>query len=174
MRGRRRVVAQREDLDGFTYVGRAVRDDVLRRSRFPIEHRELGALLRIRRDADAARRQDKRHRAAARSMAARYASAARSPPSGSRKRVTGAVCGRSVAQDAPLNRIHVTGAPSASTKGWTSQVGRPVAKMRRTALLARRSAAAVAGASLWSASSVVPSRSRATTAGCVRAGERPF
>ena len=65
IRGRRRVVAQRQDLDGFTYVGRAVRDDVLRRSRFPIEHRELGALLRICRDADASRRQYKRHRAAA-------------------------------------------------------------------------------------------------------------
>ena len=65
-RGRRRVVAQRQDLDGFTYVGRAVRDDVLRRSRFPIERRELGALLRICRDADAASRQDERHRAAAR------------------------------------------------------------------------------------------------------------
>ena len=66
IRGRRGVVAQRQDLDGAGHVGRAVRDDVLRRSGFPIERRELGALLRIRRDADAASRQDQRHRAATR------------------------------------------------------------------------------------------------------------
>mgnify|MGYP001981932890 CR=1 FL=1 len=49
-RRRRRVVAQRQDLDGFTYVGRAVRDDVLRRPRFPIEHREVDGTITVTKD----------------------------------------------------------------------------------------------------------------------------